>query len=405
MKFSGFLGLRIVLPLVAIFCLGGARLAAESPAAETDARKADSAFIDSFREYQQTAARAEFLRQETLRLETGPPAMPPVFKTLADSNDAEGAAALVELLHTNNQPVQAALEKAAGEIGDNEEKLHNSWSAIHDQLSAKETALFEGQADQRIACQIAFLMNVDNRWFWLFGLVALATLAGIVLYDRRHEVRRQLNGGKARAMGLARIINILLVLLTLVTLAVFFSGNRIYQSLLTIGSGNAMSPERESEAKQQALVKNLAEARKAEQDARMRCDAARKASYAWLAKLSSPDPKKDLLALRTSTRESLEAIVVGLKVQDALAKQLKTDTDDLVKVWGELGENSKELERNYEKRHWIRRGLGVGLLGLVAVGGGVSDSVAAGLASWQPQTFGAPPAPQVWGGAHAPQFT
>jgi hypothetical protein len=54
-----------------------------------------------------------------------------------------------------------------------------------------------------------------------------------------------------------------------------------------------------------------------------------------------------------------------------LAKQIKSDADALEKVDAKLTDNSKEIEQNYYKRQWIRQGLGVGLLGLVAMGGGL----------------------------------
>jgi hypothetical protein len=356
---------------VAFFCLIGASSAAGNSGLEKNLQKSNAEYVDSFIECRRAESREEFLRRETERLESGTGAIPPVFQMLSESGDSETARAIVDLLAAKHRPIVSAFDKTIAELDANEKKLREQWISLRGKLKSERTALYEGRAARHTAGQLAFLLNVDNRWFWLCGLFAVAVLAAIVLHDRRHEIRRQLNGGKARAMGGAYLIYAFLFLMTGVTVALFVKGDWIYRSLLSLGANSATSPQREDEVQLEEIKQKLAAAKTAENVAREKCVAARKTATAWIANLSGSSPQNDLAAFRASARDSIETIVVGTKVQDALAKQIKSDADALEKVDAKLTDNSKEIEQNYYKRQWIRQGLGVGLLGLVAMGGGL----------------------------------
>ena len=109
-------------------------------------------------------------------------------------------------------------------------------------LDRQQRQLFEMEGNRRLAGQAAALLSVNKRWFWLFGLVAVASLAGVVFHERRHEVRRLLNGGRARAMGLSKFLSAAAVILALLAGVTFYFGDRIYESLLTVGTGRKTSP-------------------------------------------------------------------------------------------------------------------------------------------------------------------
>ena len=369
------LGVKVgaaILLVCAILWPCTAGLAADALPADADASSAAATFADAFRECRQSAAEAEFLRGESERLAASRQAASPAIETLAALDDAEIAAALAGVLCENYQPAQSALEKAAKEMGDNQRRLCESWPALRACLNAKRTALFEGRSDERIAGQLAFLMNVDNRWFWLFGLVAVATLAAMVLHDRRHEIRRRLNGGRARAMGLARILYVLLgaagpghgrrLSRRRPDLSVA-ADDRRGRCLVAAGSRSRRRTKRSSKKRGRGPDCGSGGP-----------PAARRGTgglAAALVQAADVEPHNDVFALRAAMRDSVGTIAAGLNVQTALAEQLRSDADDLLKVQKELTENARQLDRSHRKRHWIRVGLGVGLLGLVAAGGGV----------------------------------
>src|SRR6185369_9712402 len=152
---------------------------------------------------------------------------------------------LAAMLEQTMGEVVRSLGTASDSIGARQADLLPQWRAVRAALNEKRSELFQVQAGRQVAGQLASLLSVDNRWFWLCGLVAMISLVLVAAHERRHEIRRRLNGGRARALGMSKALAVLCVLFALATVGTFFFGDKIYASLLRIGAGLGESPATE----------------------------------------------------------------------------------------------------------------------------------------------------------------
>lgn len=110
----------------------------------------------------------------------------------------------------------------------------------------------EAERDARKSQQTALALGTENRWFWLAGLVAVAALLAVFALDRRHEIRRYLNGGRARDLGLGKLLVAAFGLICLLTAALFFASDGLLVDLLDRGPAGthvaAIEAERERDA-------------------------------------------------------------------------------------------------------------------------------------------------------------
>jgi hypothetical protein len=322
-------------------------------------------YTSSFQQLAQSDAASKALDEESQWCET---ARPEVLQVLDAINHLSLQQSLAGMLEKNDEAVRQALTRATGELTKQEDALLDAWRPVLTDLNVKRGELFEVEADQRLTGQLAFLLSVDNRWFWLSGVAAIGALAAVVAHDRRHEFRRWLSGGKARAMGLSKVIVAVLVFLVLVTLATFLCGNCIYNSLLAIGVVDKPSPEEQLRRQNRTIQQKLAASQQQWTEADARC---RSAWEAWQKRLPtsfSADWKLPKL-WKDDVRPQIRQAAVSLKVQEALAAQGSDDVKSLVQVQSDVKEVAKQRDQHYRRRHLIQGGLGLGLIGLTAVGG------------------------------------
>jgi hypothetical protein len=377
----------VMMAAVSLVCLR-ADFARASPGTE-EAREAARAYVDDFLADLEHRTAAEFDEKLIKRVQAEDWDSHVVFKTLKvlkGADDLTLLQAVTQMLRQSDEPLSQALTKAAAEIGDKEKEIVDKWKEVRGQYNAKRIELYELAAEQKVAGQIAFLMSVDNRWFWLFGLIAMAVLAALVLHDRRHEIRRWLNGGKARAMGLATVLQVVVVLFVVVTLAIFLCGNRIYQALLEVGTGTEASPIRQVQAENEEMAKKRA----ALADARTAPRAIEKARELLAERLpeqakTNPETLQSwnelvqlwgtaLSQLRTlAVAGAVRTSLVDKGVQAELLDRLDADRKNLDDVQKEVDAKAALTVSYYRRREWIRRGLGVVLFGLVVAGGIVFD--------------------------------
>jgi len=345
-----------------------------SEVAAAEARAADAAetadrvaaeYIDNISEQLRLEATRDALNEGSRRLARRGKG---IIEFLGAHPDAAVRKALLAVLERSDEPVVDALKEAAEAVGKQEKSLREECRTVRTELAKKRMEVYQVEADQRIAGQLAFLLNVDNRWFWFFGLTAIVALAGVVTHERRHEIRRRLNGGKARAMGLSKVLNVLVILLVVVTLATFLCGDSIYHWLLQVGPGQVRSPEVEIEEQNRLVKKEIETLSREKQEALESYDRAwddwvNKARPAWLSADAGVLGAWKTLAART--RE----INVALHVQKGLAEQLKTDLEDLKKVQEQVTAIAQQRDENYRRRQLIKGELGLGLTGLATVGG------------------------------------
>ncbi len=273
---------------------------------------------------------------------------------------------LSALLEENNQPALAALDAAVQESSVRSKTLVDRWRNVRAAEYLERLELFEVKANRLIAGQLASLLSVDNRWFWLCGLIAILSLVLAAAHDRRHEVRRRLNGGRARAMGLAKVLNAVALGMALITLTTFLFGDRVYHWLLQAGSGE----EENTRAQLLDLNREAAAGRTELERQQASVDGEYERVVAnWQQRQAEQSTKSALLDQWRQSRQALESLLINLAVEAGAAKQLETDIKTFEALRSDVAANAEERNGYLRRKQWIRGGLGLGLLGLAAGGG------------------------------------
>lgn len=307
-------------------------------------------------------AQAEFLRRrdEQLRDGAGQGVLPEL-----ESVEPDARRALIRLLAQNNQPVLGALERSADEAAGRRQTLVAELLKVRTQLYDNQLELYEARKGQRIAGQMASLLSVDNRWFWLFGLVAVTSLAVVNLHERRHELRRWLNGGRARALGLSKFLTGVMALLALITLVSFLFGDRLYHLLLR-GMDDERAPHEDMIADNERLAKQVVAARRDQATAE---DEHRQALDHWRKLHGDDDALARLFDQAQSEEATLATLHRELAIEAGVARQLQTDSKKLQAVHKDRLRNTELRESYNRQQRWIRGGLGLGLLSIATSGG------------------------------------
>jgi hypothetical protein len=275
---------------------------------------------------------------------------------------------MVALVQENDDSLVDAFKHISSELNEQESGLRKNWRAVRASLNSKRLQLFEVKASQQLAGQLAFLLNVDNRWFWLFGMIAFSGLVGVAAYDRRHEIRRRLNGGSARAMGLSRFLSALLLVLSLVTAVTFIFGDRLFHLLLQASLGEETQPRNEIIAENDKAKKSLQESmRKATEVNNKYAKAFRQVKSSLL---SSAGPSTDLIERWESTTSQTRSIQAEMHLLGELSKKLQADIVKLNELQRDVMASAEQTARYDRIRQYVRAGLGLTLLG-IATGGGV----------------------------------
>lgn len=360
---------RAMLVLAALAAIGLARATAadaDTAAVRGDAAKLARQYVDQTVATLELEAENRFREAEAERLAAqAGHGLPGILQPLA-SLDTELRQSLTAVLEANNQPALTALENACERSRSRRQAIVERWQTVRAAQYDERLELFEIQANKQIAGQLASLLSVDNRWFWLCGLIAVLSLVLVAAHDRRHEMRRRLNGGRARAMGLSKVLAALAMLLALVTLTTFIFGDRVYHWLLRAGTGAHASSRDELLAMNHAA----ADRQKAATERRHKVDADYQRAWEHWQSQEPGAEELPLIAQWKQARSSLEKLTVDLEVDSSVAEQLEADLKELEQLRRDVAVNAEQRNAYHRRKQWIRGGLGVGLLGL-ATGGGV----------------------------------
>jgi hypothetical protein len=327
------------------------------------------AYVEGFCRAERLRAGNAFLERELERLDASLKPGSASQALLADlaAVDAETRATLSGLLQTNVGPVVDDLDDATAELDGRVAQTKAAWLDVRTSLNQRRLLLFQVEGSGRVAGQLASLLSVDKRWFWLFGLIAMATLVGLVFHDRRHEIRRLLNGGRARKMGLSKFLAATVLVLAVVTLVTFLKGEEIYEALLAVGSGEETSPRAAIAAEVVGIDVHVETLEQDRQDLDQQWESLRDARRQELTDALPPRSRipSRWSQFRGRTLEAQE--LVGLL--SGLAGALETDLGELEAVSRELEERRGEAAWYLRVRQWLRGGLGLALIGLAALGG------------------------------------
>ena len=280
--------------------------------------------------------------------------------------DPETAQALGETLQHSARPLATVVAEAADEIRGRRQSLEQEWLCVRAALAQAQALLFDIQATRRLSGQLAWLLSMDKRWFWLFGLVAVVALVGMVFHERRREIRRLLYGGRARAMGLSKFVAGSAVFLAAATLVTFLMGNRLYDALVAAGGAEQPPPRTALEAQIAALDAEIARLDQTRQQLEDRHGQAQDALQGPLAAVPGG---------RAVGRQgkALRAAAVALReetaILDQLGKTTEADRKALAQLSAELAAQAEATVHYFRLRHGIRAGLGTSLLGFAGLGG------------------------------------
>ncbi len=156
------------------------------------------------------------------------------FQRLADQEQGDLAGIL-------DERVEAAVKKVEGENAIHDKFIANEFEPAWKQAAAERqrvaTSRDTFEREERKAQQTALALGTEHRWFWLASLVAVAALLALLAVDKRHEVRRYLNGGRAKGLALGKVLLALLALLCILTASLFFASDGILVDWLDRSSG------------------------------------------------------------------------------------------------------------------------------------------------------------------------
>ena len=335
----------------------------------TDEEALAADYVHAFLKREQFQAANAFLEKEIQRLEAAGRPDSPDQAMLAQFQQMDDPTRLsmAEILDQNAGPVTKSLDGAADALGRRLDEVTSAWQSVRTSLDRQQRQLFEMQGSRWMAGQLASLLSVDKRWFWLFGLVAVLTLVSVVFHERRHEIRRLLNGGRARAMGLSKFLSAAALILAALTVVTFYFGDRIYESLLTVGSGRETSPREAILRQNAALVAQIAPLERKHEDLQRKYDAALAAAQ---GRIAAALPARSVLPAdwKNARQRALE-FSTTLDLLDRVPQAMQTDLDELAKLSKELDAQAEATAVYKRLRQWIRGGLGVALVGLAVSGG------------------------------------
>lgn len=264
-----------------------------------------------------------------------------------------------DVLLQNLDPLVQRVDEAAAAIHDRTQAITKHWTEVRSALNVAEVSKAELLASKAIAGKLASLISLDNRWFWLATVAAVAVMAAVSWHERRHEYRRHLLGAKARAIGVARWLRYFLLLLIGLTAVTFFAGDHIFH-LLTHAGGGADTASIDDLRRQVADLRARAEALEAAGSGPASARVARPGPVG-----DGQDPelalKKTWQWLRDETRETR----IRLAVQRELSAALQQDEERLKLLVSEADQNRADIADFQRNKRWIRAGMGGSLLALV----------------------------------------
>ncbi|MDO4574873.1 MAG: hypothetical protein Q4D98_06625 [Planctomycetia bacterium] len=261
-------------------------------------------------------------------------------------------------------PAEAIRGAAAG-LKNRVDRERTQWLELREDLVCRQFLVFEIESNRHIVTQLASMLSVDKRWFWLFSVLAFGLLLAASLHERRHEIRRWLNGGRARQMGLSKVLTVCFCALLAMTLVSFLMGEFLYRAMLDV-TFSTTSPRRVNERLLEDVKAGWSELSRNETAAKEKL-AAEKKEWNSLA-VHNLAGSKDILQQWNTWRDNIGEISVQLALLEAISRQMEADQKELKGVNGKLSSIAGETLGYLRWKHLLRFGLGLLLVLLTFVG-------------------------------------
>jgi hypothetical protein len=320
-------------------------------------------FVGALEEKARLTAESTFLQNETALLSrdrdhAGNERPIPLLDSLVALRPEIRKLAL-SFLEENTDPVHDQLAKLATDAEVRLGPLRESCLATRAELNAGEILLFDVAVRRQVAGQIASLINIDNRWLWLCGVLAVGMLLLVRLHHYRHYYRRLSWVRRKRAtLAIAGLLGCLCLVL-IPTLLTFLLGNRTYESIISLTQAGGSSPKARLEKEVAQLNSDLADLRQQHELRLKERDEAliKRKNRVTSALKTGAESKVALFDLTQVIRDQLRKLAVNSQVETALASELTRELPELDQITVQKEEQAAGIQ-SYQ---WIKRMTGAGL--------------------------------------------
>jgi hypothetical protein len=370
--------LRCFLVILVSTILLGAEPAAPVPAdVDSVGVRLAKEYLQELEEKTRLTANSAFLLDETTLLshdrdQRGNDRPIPLLESLV-SLRPETQSLVLSVLEENADSVQGEIKKLVTESESSVQVLRESCLTTRSDLNSAQILLFEAAVKRHVAGQIASLINVDNRYLWLSGVLAVGALLLVRLHHYRHYYRRLSWIRRSKAtLAIAGLVGCLCLVLV-PTLLTFMLGNRTYESLIKLIEAGGASPQTHLEtevAKLQSDVVELRDLNNGQLQKRDELLAKRRQRIESGLKSTAPaiatavtGAKAQILNQSQNIRDQVRELFVNSQVESALAKELNRELPELEKLKTERQKNEAAIRSSL----WVKRLTGAGL-GLILLG-------------------------------------
>ena len=265
--------------------------------------------------------------------------------------------AALQVVQEATQRLAADLGTAAARLRGDNQRLQTDWVSLRQSLWQQRRALEDVRISRRAAVQPNWLLSLDNRWFWIFGVVAALALLTLVLHALRCEVRCWLRGGPIPTGIVSLALGVLLLTVTAVASTGFLQRSNGSSRAITMPGVKPVP----GLAQEVTILEEVHRRREAE---------CRQAEDACREKLDGPKSQSPGVASAwIGFRQQVRAVAVELAIQETLLPAVAADQAELRQVEQHLSTQRGALATDWKLRRNLRAGLGMILLGLTALGG------------------------------------
>lgn len=242
---------------------------------------------------------------------------------------------------------------------DDTDRLRGDWLALRKQRNRWDVTRAALAGNQPGSRWLA-LFGRDTWWFWLSGALAIGCLAFVSWHDRRHEYRRALNGAKARAYGLTRLLKWTLYLMIAATLVAVFGGKHLAR---WFGGPAAADSVRTKDDMAEELVR-ISQGRA---DAELQLEKARKEHAAKREQWLSGELDGQLREQWRRLGDKILKCHADLALAEVLRQKVQDEKRDVTALAGVIRNNQDAIARLGRLKWAVSGGMGIGLTALILV--------------------------------------
>ncbi|MBR0236991.1 MAG: hypothetical protein IJQ39_02755 [Thermoguttaceae bacterium] len=275
------------------------------------------------------------------------------------------------MLKEEMQPLAEKMSENSKRMEERVKQLHSGWKELHQARRESEQMRYELESGTKIISQLASMLSIDKRWFWLAGLIAFTILFAAVLLDKRRELRRWLNGGRARKMRLSKVLFGFIIFLAVATLITFIFGKQIYMATLDM-TVEGTSPKVAFAQQIEQLKKDVEKLQEKADGQTVELRNARKALEKPFNESipSDKDQKQgeELYREIIAYRKAVINNAIYVRQSEALIKAFNEDWEAMKTVYEDNQKFSLQATKYLRLKHFLRAFLGIVLLVLLAWG-------------------------------------